>query len=335
MTAGRGYSSWVSLLKEVTYGTDPGTTRGGWARLVSEKIKVDKSYFVAPGLGQRGVRGVLEGVNVIRGQLDVETNFEGGWYGFVNNMMGAYVFQGSTPVATVNTHNYQPSDTVFNSHSMELARGYVGAAGVTTTKVFLYKGLVVNTGSFRLQQDSLMGFSMEVIAQTETPDVTQNAAPTYPTDLPIKNVYYNPSYAATLAIAVGSNVATLQSATINYDNKLGLRPNLSSLTAQPLPTDRREITVDLEADFEDTVIYSKFLNETEGAFQLVLTGPIITGSTRYKVQFDGTTSHMTGDTPNVDGPGYLRQNIKLWLVKSTPEFAMTVVNQQVTLGATL
>ena len=323
MAVGQGWKSWASLKKEVTYGTDPGGARDGYFRIVPpDSISVDKSYYQSPGAGTLVVRGLHEGVFVCGGDIQAEGNFEGGHLHLLRAGLGGYTFTGSNPVAGMSQHQFDASTGEF-FYSLELSRGDIPA-----NDIFLYTGTMVDVMEFGLQQDQLLGVKATVICRDETPDLARVAAPTYPAELPVKNVYYNPTYATQLAIAVGSNITTLQQGTIRVSNRLERRPNLGKFTAQPIRSNQRECVAELSADFEDLTHYNKFLAETEGAFSLKLTGPIATGASRFDILFASTTSHMTGGTPPIENMGLLRAPINLQFIKDAIEFTVTIHNTQ-------
>lgn len=333
----QGFKAWGSLHKEsdADYG-DPtnalaGVARHGYFRVVPpESLDLDKSYYESPGTGTRICRGVHEGVHVWGGNVQPETNFEGGWMHFLRGWFGLYAFTANTdtdgsPQVGINRHAFQTQESLDFSYIMELSRGDIPAG-----QVFRYKGVMMDTMELTVQQDALLGADFGVICQVED-GAARVAAPTYPAEYPIKNVYYNPSYAANVAVALGSNVATLQRATIRGENKLERRPNLGILTAKPIPGDSRMITAELLADFEDRTHYDKFKNETEGNFALSLSGPIVAGASRQKVVMTATTAHGIGGTPAIESKGLLRIPIKMRFIKTDPEFKIVIGNAQATL----
>lgn len=323
-----GYNSWVSLLNESTYGTDPGGARAGYARIVSDGAQVNDNPYQAKGMGTRSVRGLYKGRREIDVPLEIETGYEGVVFlQLMRHALGGYGFAGSTPVAGTNTHTLTAADTLPLGFSMEISKGDIPA-----NDVFLYTGCKVNTMELRMDQDSLMTANFGIIARNEAPDTARIGAPSYPTLRPIKSIHY-----ASLSVA-GSAVAVISNLRIFVDNKLDRFYNLGRFTSEPLPSVPQELIIECEARFDDLTHYNKFLAGTEGSASIVIssatneTPPVyITGTTPYSFTVTATTSHLIGDTPKVTGPGVLTVPIRAQFIGANPTASFIIINNQATL----
>ena len=329
MPVGQGWNSWVSF-KEMAglySDADAGAARQGFARVTDGvQLVVDENFYIAPGYGGRNIRAKYPGRRVVDLTLPIETNYEGGWFYLLKHWFGTYLFTPNSPVATVNAHLYQTAAALPLGLYLELSAG-----NIPTNQVFGLPGCKVNTFEIGLDQDSLLSASFGIIARDCVPGQARVGAPVYPTDKHIKSVHYAPTYAATLASLVGSNIATLQSFKITGNNNLERRFNLGRYTNEPVANDPLSVEVECVADFEDLTHYNKFLAATTGGFSIVLTGDIITGATRNFAQFLATTSIITEAPINLQSRGPITVPLKAQMIGSTPEFQALFYNQQATL----
>jgi hypothetical protein len=320
-----GWNSYVSFKEESTYGTDPGGARSGYARIVTDGAQVNENFYQAPGMGTRAVRGLYAGMREIDVPLEIETGYEGGWLYLLKHALGGYAFTVNTPVPSANRHTFSAADTLPTGLSIEISKGDIPA-----NKVFLYTGCKVNTLELLIEQDSLMRCNVGLIAREEAPNTTEAAAsPTYPTLRPIKNTHY------TSLTLIGSSVATVTRARIYIDNKLERYYNLGRYTSEPESSEAQEITFEAEARFENLTHYTKFLAGTEGSVDFLMSSVgeavYITGTTPYRMQLSGATTHMTGDTPKITGAGVIVAPIKGQIIGTNPTCAFVVDNGQATL----
>lgn len=326
MAVGQGWNSWGSVKEIATWGTVVGGARQGYFRTV-DGINVDPNdnLFEAPGNGDRSVRALYPGRRVLTPTIPLETNFEGGWLYFLKHLLGGYSFTVNTPVAGVNLHAFSCAANLPLGLDVELSLG-----DIPTNQVNLLASLKVNTGEFSLSQDSLLAAQFGCLCRDFVPGTARIAGPTFPADKHIKSVHYNPSYAASLATLAGSNIATLQSFRITFDNKIEGRYNLGRYTAEPVPSKKREITIECVADFEDLTLMNKFLNNTTGGCTITLTGDIITGATRQSIVFTAPTSVLTGAPLSVPNEGPITVPFKARAIGAS-EFSVAIFNAQATL----
>lgn len=75
----------------------------------------------------------------------------------------------------------------------------------------------------------------------------------------------------------------------------------SVLKKEPIPNAKREITGELEGEFEDLTAYNRFVNKNVVAIDATWTGALIEGSFNFKLTVTMPACVFTGRTPSVGG----------------------------------
>src|SRR5690606_15882381 len=153
---------------------------------------------------------------------------------------------------------------------------------------------------------------LTVVAQSVTTGTALASSPTYPAGL---SAFKFTSGSFSLA----SSSLCVRSATINGDNMLDTdRLCLGQdYIDEPLESELREYTGEVELEFPDLVHWQRFVDGTEGALDLTLTN----GPAQVKVLANVRTDAAT---PNVSGRGLLVQTFSFKCVGTSDSHALTV-----------
>lgn len=132
----------------------------------------------------------------------------------------------------------------------------------------------------------------------------------------------------TTALATGGTAVTYwRSITIECDNALSQRPNLSAY-AQPA-AGLREPTITVDAEFADAVLRDAYLAQTENAFTVTLTTPeaLSTGFAQLQVVAPATKINSGGTPTFTDGDVTVLEGLELavldGLVAGAPLYVVT------------
>lgn len=319
MPVGSGYKSYASVIEETVYGTDPGTARDGYLRLVTEGLTCDEQVTDLPGLGTRDVRETYQGQRVAGGPLDVYPGYEGAWLYLLKHALGGYGYTVDTPESGVNQHVFSVSDDLPIGLSIEAMRGEIPPA-----KVFLYTGCKVDQMTLAWEGGGLLTCSTAIIAQDEAEDTTEQDDVTYASDLPIKYDHMG-------TIQIAGDTIPISGGSIVIANALGRRFLMGRLTQEPIPGGTRQITGQVTSELQDLTSYTKYKEHTLGAMDLLWEGADIGAtSTPYTFRLQATVSRLTAATPNVSGFGVIEMPIS-FKIEAASQMTITVYNDETTL----
>ena len=129
-----------------------------------------------------------------------------------------------------------------------------------------------------------------------------------------------PFHAVYATATIGGTAVQVKQGTLSGDNKLARRPRAGSYyTQEPIGTELREYTGELDLEFVDGTQYNRFKNGTEAAVVCTFVSGSKSLVLTYNCRFDG-------DTPNVGGREVVGQGVKIKAVgASTDAGALTMV----------
>jgi hypothetical protein len=292
-----GLAAQLGVVTETTYGTPVTVTR--FYELVDESMKMEIERMESKGLraGTRVLRSDrwVAGRKTAAGDVNLELANKSFGLLFTHMLGGAAV---TTSATGVYTHTFTPSDLPV---SATVQVGRPNNAG--TVQPFTYHGCRIASWEIAAQVGEIGKLKLSLVAEDEDTS-TSLASASYPASLTLLTFKE-----ATLTIA-GSAVP-VTSATLRGDNGLAAdRHRLGSqLTKQPLEAAVRVYDGELDADFESTTAYGRFIAGTEAALVLAFEGATITTGYTYLAQFTCNV-RFDGATPNVSGPEELRQPLR-------------------------
>jgi hypothetical protein len=354
MALGIGAKARLTLKEEVTWGTfvTSPTARDVQARIVSDEIETKKNTFESPALGSRTVSQLFDGETEVDAPMDIEVGFEGALPWLLKHCLGGYDFNINSPVASANTHIFNPKQDLPPGLSGEICVGGIPADNL----VVRYPGIKVSKMELSLEQGKILSCKANLIPKDE--DANLDVASPYgytaleyvsgpldswftpPALKPVK-FWYQGGY-GTLIIA-GQTITKCRNWKFTIENDLQRRFNLSQTTDEPFPGSTRKVTFDALIEFTDWALYRKFKKAIDGSFVLNLpSGPgsslndqSITGTTPYSLLIAGNNARITTTPrPKQTDAGILTAQVSCQLyAPSGAELQITLVNGQATCGA--
>ena len=299
-----GYNSWASVAPElVAYGTKSVSTYH-YFDYVSESIKMERENVLRKCLRTGTFAGMerffYQGVKKCGGDIRVEMNFQG-MLQFLKHACGTYAYQVDTPVAGANTHTFTIADALPNyGLTMEVMR-----ANLPAGKVFLYTGGKVNNLTFDFKTGDILNLIAGMSFKDETPNATPTATPTYAADYPILW-----RFAGSLTLC-GETAVPFDGGNVKINNALSLDRYLMGVSLPaPIRSGYKQITGEIVGEYDSLNLYTKYLAQTPGAFELTFTSDsLITGTTYRWMRIQIPNIILDGGTPNVDGPGIVPYTI--------------------------
>lgn len=233
----------LGLINEVTYGTDPGTTRQ-LLRITGESLEaVEKSVLSAEITGDRQVADVVRTDFGIQGAL----NFELSAVGFDDLLEGFLL-------------NSAIGDNGNTLRSFTLERQYSDLSSLSA----IFKGCMVNGLNLNVAVGAIVSGSFDILGKTEV----AGTGMTTPTAAPTSKVIN--AIGGITAITEGGSAIELLEWAMTGNNNLRGRPLLGTLGPQSMAAGRLEIGGTMKAYFETATLYNKFLNETESSLSISL-----------------------------------------------------------------
>lgn len=287
MTQAFGFDSYIGFVEEAVWGTPVARTK--FAENNEDSIKAIRERADASKFRGRSKNLIVPGKSGAAGTIGLELHY-GGHEVLIQELMGAdAVTTDADAPNNVKQHVFKLSELPRKGLSLEVMRG--GAEAV------LYNGVRINAGTFTVEQDAIANLSLDLIAKQEDNTVSPTA-PTFPSHNPILWSHVTATWGA-----VAKEIQRFEcTVTQNLDpdrRKLGDREILPQE-----PSDRREVTGQIEMFFESDGEYDDFLAETERILKITAEGAAITPSAeKYTAIWEFKRAILTGETPAPDGPG--------------------------------
>ena len=284
---GLGINAFAGWAPETTWGTAVSRTK--WAELVSETMQLRSSPTFAQSFRGLSKRRVFEGKRFCEGDISLELHYAG----FEQLLKQVYDTAAPTtgPTATsVYTHTFIPALVLLPGISLEIKRDL---------QSFLYEGAKIHQAKFSMEADKILMSTLSIIAEDET--LVTASTPTYPAESPILF-----SHAIAKLDTVAFDCVAFEF-TINKNLTSDRRKLGPKLVKEFCRNGQESVTGTVTIEFEDTALYLKYFNRTDVKLNLVLTGltniPSSSPGTPESLDFEFPRCIITGQTPNISGPG--------------------------------
>jgi hypothetical protein len=317
-------NSWASVAPElVAFGTKAAS---GWKYFdfISEGIVNDPELKIRKGLRGPSVRQTYLGPKRIGGPITMDMLCEGMGY-FLRHGMGGYAYQNDAPVTGARTHTFTLADALPNyGLSMEVLR-----SNIPSGKPFVYTGGKVNSLKLACSTGEPLTLEAGMVFQNELVNQDPSASPTYPTDYP---VLWRHSGALTLC---GESDVPFDSIEFTLSNTLPTDRFLMKDTLRnPFRNDLRMIEGESVGEYNDLILYAKFLTHQVGALAITFTtDSLITGTTYRSIAIASAGIRLKGTTPTIDGPGVMPYRLPfIGVYNSAEPLTITMVSTETTLS---
>ncbi|MGI8593937.1 MAG: phage tail tube protein [Solirubrobacteraceae bacterium] len=299
-----GLGGQLVVAKETTFGTRVVPNRS--FEFNTESLKESRQRINARGIragrmfqrGSRSVQTTRDGGGDI--VMDVPTQGFGPILDQLHGNAVTPVVQGAT-IAYKQTHDIGNTSPRGKSLSVQVGRPDTGGI----VRPFDYLGLKVTSLRLAVDTGGLLVATIGTDSREEKTDQTL-VTPSYPATLRSFNFTQGSLLVDTVAAAGITSVNMELTAPMKTDRFF---LNSAGLKAEPLSNDYAGATVNVDAEFQDLTLYSRYRSNTKAALDLLFTGEqIATGfNETLRVLMDYCV--QDGDTPNIDGPDVLNQSI--------------------------
>lgn len=314
-----GLAAQLGIATETTYGTAVTVTR--FYEFNSESIKQDIERIESQGLRagtrvQRSDRWVA-GATTIGGGLELELHAKSMAIWFQHMLDGAVTT--ANPESTAQTHTLTPADLATGGLTLQVGRPDING----TVRPYTYTGVRIVDWELSAALNEIGKLSFTLVAQAETDGISLASA-SYPASDRLLTFT-----GASLTIAAAA--VNVKSFSLKGTNGLSTdrRALGSAAILEPSETEMREYGGTIDAYFENTTAYDRFVNGTEAALVLTFLGDTISTSNNYGVVVTMNV-RFDGETPEVSGPDELSQSLTFKCVDdatgaSAPVNAISIV----------
>jgi len=304
-----GRNSFVRIGEESTYGAGS-SSANVFNRIVSTSLGRNQERSQTTHLSTSDAafsQGFFDGMELAGGSLEIPIYYEGNGI-LLKAAIGSVVDGGGPPYS----HTYRPT-AVLPSLEITVQRGSGNAE--------LFEGCVISTMSLSVEAGGEMTASFEIIAETAQAR-SGSLTPSYGDGVQV--LHYQ---AGTMSF--NSVNYSLRSLDFNLDNKIDRRNLLGSkLTAQPLITDIREVTMTVTCDLEDDNLYNAQLAGTQSDCEITFTGTDADADT-FKLKLFNAV--ITSYSDEINTVGRIERTIEFQGLadSSDPAFEIVIVNQDI------
>lgn len=308
MPTGSGISAQLGMAAESTYGTF--VTPNRWFEFVSESLALNIDRIESSGI--RADARVMRsddwtpGKSWVEGDIELELSTKNWAFLFGYVMGGTVATTGAGPY----THTYAgPGSLAGKSLSVQIGRPSVDA----TVRPFSMAG--VKFTSFELSAEvgtDPVQVTLGVVGKSET-TATGLATPSYTSSNNIMAFTHG-------ALSIAGSAAKARSVSLNIEIPQDTerfyvgQPTMS----EPIENDLREITGEVELDFESLVQYTRFVDGTESSLVLSFTRGTDVVSFTVNARYDGSS-------PSVGDRGVLGLTVPFKAVASTTDASALTV----------
>ena len=285
---GLGHNGYLAFVKEVTWGTDPGSGYGAQA-ILKEKLETKvATLFGKPivngreGFGQKVPGGITAG-----GTIDFDVDVEGLVGPALKGILSAetYVSNGS---GNGGTHTFVPGNTVPPSYSFLLSRD----TNVSSSNIWDFTGGVFDQLSFSASEGQVLKCTATVSCLNGVSAAT-GTVPSYTSQQPL--VYH------TGTILIGGNAVNLKSFKLDIaSGNFNKRGALGTRTIQQQQPGYMKVSGTVTAYFDALTLVALYTGQTDTSINLTFTGTAIGTSTR-SLQFVVPVAQFQGETPSLPG----------------------------------
>jgi hypothetical protein len=292
----------LGVVDEVTYGTPVTVTR--FFEYNSESIKADQARVESRGMrrGNRVMRSdrFMPYTKGAKGSVTLDVMGKG--FGFwLKHMVGTVGTTG--PTDSNYTHTGTVGSLLGDFFTLQVNRPFHPAG---TDQAFTYHGGKVTKWELSCDLDGLLVCKLDL--DFEDHDTTTGlATASYPTAM-------KPLSFVAGVVEVDDVAVNTRKFKVTCDNKLDTDRRFvraSSLKSEPVETDVREITWELELEFESLTQYNKFRSATAAGAMLtklegIFTGDVaLSGATLPQLAITMNDCRVDDGAPAVSGPGPL------------------------------
>lgn len=269
-----GFNAFVRCAIESTWGT-ANTTAAQQVdiRLNSNSLQVAqerprKTNLSVPATGM--LASTFDAFRNAGGAVDIPIQYNGSGM-FFYLALGNYTTSGSGPTYT---HSYVPAFAL-PSMTIQFQRG-----SSLNNSMEQFTGVMCSSMSISCAAGEEMTASFELIGKDASARATNLSSASFPSG---DSVLHFESGNLTMAGTLTPSSVEIRSFELTLDNKLERKNILGSkLTAQPVISDVREVTMQITADVDDNDVYNDHLNGNSGDVTLVFTS---TGDSAHNVTF--------------------------------------------------
>jgi len=299
MAIGSGIGSWLGIKKESSFNT--AVTVDRFYEFNSESTKYNKNTVVGQGLRAGGLtpRSNRRVVTTFSSEGDFEIDVPSRGFGLLLSLA-----TGSVPTGTsangAYTYAFVPEDLYGDSFTAQVAVPQYG--GTLTYKTLT--GCKMNSFELSVGAGDIAKAKFTLDGAGFTSGSSTSATPAY-SNFATTNLFHFAQGAVT--DNVSTTYANIKDFTFSVDNSLKTdRYNLGAAgaKAEQIINGFRAITGKVTAEFTDTVLLTKFLNDTTAGLKVTFTGGTI-GTTTELLEVVIPAAKFDGDVPMVSGPGVI------------------------------
>ena len=279
-----GHQGYLSMVKEVTWGTDPGA--GYTSQKVNqEALKTKVNYlFEKPISNTRQIttQKVAGGISA-GGTISFDADVEGILGMILKSLLSSetYLSLGS---GNGGSHIFLPGNDL-PSYSLLVSRD-----SAVTGNVWSYKGGVFDALSLSAAEGQLLKAQATLVSKDGTSGAT-GITPSYTTEEPL--VYHSGTFkVAGTTVPMKSFKVDIKSGNFSKRGQLGSRYIQQQLAGG------MEVTGEIEAYFQDLTLVNDYINGTDASIEATFTGSVI-GTTTRKVDILIPIAQFTGETPSI------------------------------------
>lgn len=315
MATASGISAQFGFKAETTYGT--AVTVDRFQPFMEESIETTPEFLENAGIiaSQRVLNSTQWTHGVVRhgGDLGLELTTRNCGV-LLQHCLGSL---STSSLAGTSTHTITPGDLTGKGLTIQIGRPDSGG----TVRPFTYAGTKVASWEIALSANENATFGLSVVSQTMT-TLTALASASYTTTS-------NPFSFASGSFTLAGSTLCIRSARVAGDNKLDADRVCvgHNYIEEPIESDLRELTGELEMEFPDLVHYNRFLAGTEGYMSLGLVNGTKSLTLAGNVRTDKSA-------PQVSGRGVILQTFNFKCVASTASDASAFTATYVTADTT-
>jgi hypothetical protein len=298
---------------ETTWGEAWGTGSSHFYKPAGgESFKWNSTTFVDPSLGGASIEEVIQGTSTVGGEIPLPARYGGLEVLFENLLGGA----SSAISGDGHLHTFTPADALPEGLKFEIYRDMPAA------KSFQAIGCMLSRGVFNIEKNAPLMFTPTFFGKSE--EQGTKGVPTYPTEsliIPSRLVVTTGTFAGSVDVL---------SANIEVNNPLTEeRFDLAAGGALKAPqrSDKRTVTGTIEGEFSEENQYLDWTGGVEGTIIWTWTGPLIAGTTYYKLVMT-LSAVFTARPPQVPdaGPVRMTANIHGFKNGAVPEIKLELTN---------
>lgn len=301
MTTGTGTAAFAGFAIEGTKNTRQAPNR--WVPITQEALKCEQTFLKSQGLngGRRYPVRKTKGTKSIAGPVTMELQAETIASALRACLGGTVVTTGAGPYTHTIAGGALPSTT------WQIMRPF---AGLTTLQPFDYIGCMVNTWTLSQNPNEFGSLQLDMFAYDE---VTDQSAGTYAPAATITPLTFQ-----SLTITTPDGAVCFDSFTLSGTNAIEQSFKSCATDAGRAvirEAGQKSVTGSLQGDFAAITAYSRYLAGTEGPL-------VIAYNAGASAQLTLTMNvFYTGETPNVTGPGVVKQGIPFEVISTTSDAA--------------